>query len=50
MPDLVIGDIHEELEKSDLPFVVELVSWKNMRPAFQKIIKKDLVLISGSVS
>ncbi|MCE8163301.1 MAG: nucleotidyltransferase domain-containing protein [Candidatus Moeniiplasma glomeromycotorum] len=45
-PDLVIGDIREELENSDLPFIVELVAWKNMRPAFQKNIKKDLVLIS----
>ncbi|KLL02557.1 MAG: hypothetical protein MRERC_1c175 [Mycoplasmataceae bacterium RC_NB112A] len=46
IPDLVIGDIREELENSDLPFMVELVNWKNMRPAFQEIIKKDLVLIS----
>lgn len=46
VPDLVIGDIREELESSDLPFIVELVNWKNMRLAFQKVIKKDLVLIS----
>ena len=46
IPDLVIGDIREELENSDLPFIVELVNWKHMRPAFQKIIKKDLLLLS----
>jgi len=46
IPDLTVGDIREELEKSDLPFMVELVNWKRMRPAFQKMIKKDLVLIS----
>jgi predicted nucleotidyltransferase len=48
VPDLVIGDIYEELENSDLPFIVELVAWKNMRPAFQKMIKKDLVLICSA--
>jgi uncharacterized protein len=26
VPDLVIGDIREELENSDLPFMVELVN------------------------
>lgn len=47
VPDLTIGDIKEELENSDLPFIVELVKWKNMRPAFQEKIKKDLILISS---
>src|SRR5436305_13932109 len=49
VPDLVVGDIREELENSDLPFFVELVNWKNMRPAFQKVIEKDLILISSPV-
>src|SRR4051812_18694586 len=45
----IVCQIEEELEESDLPFVVELVNWKDMRPAFQKKIKKDLVLVSSPV-
>ena len=45
IPSYKLVEIEEELENSDLPFMVELVAWKNMRPAFQKMIKKDLVLI-----
>lgn len=41
----IIFEIKEELEESNLPFVVELVKWSNMRPFFQKNIKKDLVKI-----
>jgi hypothetical protein len=25
-----------------LPFIVELVNWKQMRPQFRELIKKDL--------
>ena len=46
IPSGVICEIREEFEQSNLPFMVELVNWKNMRPAFQKAIEKDLVLIS----
>jgi hypothetical protein len=42
----VLVEIEKDLEDSDLPFVVELVDWKHMRPAFQKAIQKDLVLVS----
>src|SRR5436853_219650 len=48
IPSYKLAEIEEELENSDLPFIVELVAWKNMRPAFQKIIKKDLVLICSA--
>lgn len=48
IPSSVICEIREEFEQSNLPFIVELVNWKHMRPAFQKAIKKDLILISAS--
>ena len=44
--DEVICQIKEELEESDLPFMVELVNWKQMRLQFQELIKKDLKAIS----
>jgi len=40
-----VEEIKEQLEKSDLSFVVELVSWKSMRPFFQENIAKDLILV-----
>ena len=40
-----VEEIKEQLEKSDLSFVVELVSWKSMRPFFQDNIAKDLILV-----
>ena len=46
IPTQDITEIRWEFQESNLPFKVELVNWKNMRPAFQKIIQKDLVLIS----
>ena len=46
IPSYKVVEIEEELENSDLPFIVELVNWKHMRPAFQQAIQKDLVLIS----
>ena len=46
IPSYKLVEIEEELENSDLSFIVELVSWNHMRPAFQKVIQKDLVLIS----
>lgn len=46
IPDEVIYQIKEELEESDLPFIVELVNWKQMRPQFQELIRKDLKVIN----
>ncbi|WNE41963.1 MAG: hypothetical protein AD073_000298 [Mycoplasmataceae bacterium] len=45
VPRKEILDLNQELKDSDLSFIVELVSWNNMRPAFQKNIEKDLILI-----
>ena len=45
MPLSVISQIEEELEESDLPFSVELVNWKHMRPKFRELISSDLVLL-----
>ena len=42
IPTDVILDIKEELEESDLPFKVDIVSWERMSPTFQKLIEKDL--------
>ena len=47
IPSSVICEVREEFEQSNLPFIVELVNWKYMRPAFQKSIQKDLKLISN---
>ena len=46
IPDSLVFEIKDEFTESNLPFMVELVNWKRMRPTFQKMIKKDLVLIS----
>jgi len=45
IPPEIIYQIKEELEESDLPFFVELVSWKQMRPEFQKLIEEDLTVL-----
>jgi len=45
IPDSLVFEIKDEFTESNLPFIVELVNWKRMRPTFQKMIKKDLVLI-----
>ena len=47
IPDSLVFEIKDEFTESNLPFIVELVNWKHMRPAFQKAIQKDLVLISS---
>jgi uncharacterized protein len=46
IPKEIVYQIKEELEESDLPFFVELVNWKHMRPAFREMIKEDLVLVN----
>jgi len=43
IPDAVVFQIAAEFQESDLPFLVELVAWKDMKPDFQKIISQDLV-------
>ena len=45
IPLSVLSQIHEELEESNLPFVVELVNWQHMRPQFREMIKEDLTLL-----
>jgi len=47
VPSKIICEMREEFAESNLPFEVELVNWKNMRPTFQKTIQKDLILISA---
>ncbi|RHZ36052.1 nucleotidyltransferase family protein [endosymbiont GvMRE of Glomus versiforme] len=42
IPDAVTFLLEEEFKESDLPFNVELVSWKNMKPSFRELIKEDL--------
>ena len=46
IPLSVISQLREEFSESNLPFEVELVNWKHMRPKFREMIKEDLVLIS----
>jgi len=45
IPSEVIYQIKGELEESNLPFFVELVNWKQMRPEFQELIGKDLTAL-----
>jgi hypothetical protein len=47
IPLSTVSVIKEEFEESNLPFEVEVVAWKNMRPVFREMIKKDLTLISS---
>ncbi len=46
IPDDLVCQIKGELEESDLPFIVELVNWKQMRPIFREMIRKDLKAIN----
>lgn len=45
IPGRIISNIEEQFEESDLPFKVDIVSWENMNPGFQKLIEKDLVVL-----
>lgn len=45
IPDSKIFLIEDEFKESDLPFMVELVAWKDMKPNFREMVKKDLTLI-----
>lgn len=46
IPDAIAFQIEEEFKESDLPFVVELVAWKDMKPDFRELIKESLTLVS----
>ncbi|HLD84424.1 MAG TPA: nucleotidyltransferase domain-containing protein [Coxiellaceae bacterium] len=41
--DLVIAEIADTFDKSDLPFKVDLVAWHRCTPQFQIQIQNDLV-------
>lgn len=43
--DVVIGNIKEEMEVSDLPFKVDFISWDRCSDEFKKNIEKDMVKI-----
>jgi len=45
IPWNVLSHIREDLEESNLPFKVDLVSWELMGSDFQELIKEDLVLV-----
>ena len=42
IPLSVISRLREEFTESNLPFEVELVNWKHMRPIFKELVKPDL--------
>jgi uncharacterized protein len=43
IPDAVAFLIEEEFKESDLPFTVDLVALKDLKPSFRELIKEDLV-------
>jgi len=45
VPLSAISQIREKFTESNLPFEVELVNWKHMRPRFRELIKEDLTRI-----
>lgn len=45
IPDALTFQIEEEFKESDLPFTVDLVSWKRMKQEFRELIKEDLILL-----
>jgi len=49
IPSYKVVELEEELENSDLPFMVELVSWKSITSIRQKNIQKDLILVSAPI-
>ena len=46
MPDAIAFQIEEEFKESDLPFMVELVAWKDMKVNFRELISPDLTAIN----
>ena len=47
IPPLIISELREEFKESNLPFEVDLVTWKNMKPWFRESIQVDLVLLNN---
>ncbi|MCE8163472.1 MAG: nucleotidyltransferase domain-containing protein [Candidatus Moeniiplasma glomeromycotorum] len=47
IPLSVISQLREEFTESNLPFEVELVNWRHMRPVFHEMIKKNLVKLEN---
>ena len=43
--DLVLGNMQEDFEESDLPFTVDIVRWDRCSDAFKKCIQNDLIII-----
>jgi len=43
IPDHIISEIKEAFENSDLPFMVDFVSWERCSESFKQLIEKDLV-------
>jgi len=46
IPDAIAFQIEEEFKESDLPFMVELVAWKDMKISFREVISQDLIAIN----
>jgi uncharacterized protein len=44
--DAMVFQIEEEFKESDLPFLVELVAWKDMRAEFKEEVRGDLIFIN----
>ena len=49
IPDVIIAEIEDKFEKSDLPFKVDLVSWKRCSVEFQKLIKRESILLDAFI-
>jgi uncharacterized protein len=45
IPDAIAFQIEEEFKESDLPFMVELVAWKDMKKSFRELIGQDLIVV-----
>lgn len=43
IPRMVIGDIKEAFENSNLPYKVDIIDWNRCSEEFRNLIKKDLV-------
>lgn len=45
IPSLVISNLREAFEESNLPFFVDIINWNACTPDFQAKIEKDLIQI-----
>jgi len=50
LPPLVISDLREAFDESDLPFQVDIVNWANIDDAFKDIIKKKYFVLNSPKS